>query len=599
VPACGQLVWHSFHVTARSGQHAGAEWFTSPQQVNQRRYEALRAYFTEGLTYEQAGARFGYTRWAMINLVRDYRAGKVELFAPPRKPGPPPGAAPARERARGRVIGLRRQGLSSYEISARLAAEGTPLNRTSVAEILTEEGFGRLLRRPQPEASISPATPGRDTDLPAAKVLDFSAWPQRLDTTRAGLLLAVPDLAALDLPALAAKAGYPGTRVIPAISWLLSLLALKLTRTRRVSHVDDLLSDPAAALLSGLAVLPKKSALTAYSYRLSHGHQQKFLAALDKQMIGAGLATAEEAVFDLDFHAVMHWGHDPALEKHYVPTRSQRARSVLTFFAQDTGTHNLVYANADISKASQAREAIAFCDHWKQVSGSDPKMLIMDQKVTTQEVLGELDARGVKFATLRMRSASLVKYINGLAGKDFTTITLDRPGPHNKPRVHEDPAVTLTSYPGTVRQLAVTGLGREQPTVIITNDNQIKTRALVQQYARRMTIEQRLAEIIRAFCADALSSTVNLNVDLDVVLAVLAQALTAALRARLPGYATVTPDTIQRRFLETPGQIITTPGAVTVRLERRAFSPVLRSADLPPATPVPWWQGRPIRYEFA
>jgi hypothetical protein len=403
----------------------------------------------------------------------------------------------------------------------------------------------------------------------------------------------------LDLPALAARAGYPGTRVIPAISWLLSLLALKLTRTRRVSHVDDLLSDPAAALFAGLAVLPKKSALTAFSYRLSHRHQQKFLAALGKQMIGAGLATAEEAVFDLDFHAVMHWGHDPALEKHYVPTRSQRARSVLTFFAQDTGTHNLVYANADISKATQAREAIAFCDHWKQVSGSDPKMLIMDQKVTTQDVPGELNERGVKFATLRMRSPSLVKYINGLAGKDFTATTLDRPGPHNRPRVHEDPAVTLTSYPGTVRQLVVTGLGREQPAVIITNDNQIKTRALVQQYARRMTIEQRLAEIIRAFCADALSSTVNLNVDLDVVLAVLAQALTAALRARLPGYATVTPDTIQRRFLETPGQIITTPHTVTVRLERRAFSPVLRSADLPPATPVPWWQGRPIRYEFA
>jgi transposase len=587
-------------MAARSAQYQGAEWFTSPQQVNQRRYEALRAYFTEGLTYAEAGERFGYTRWAMINLVRDHRAGKLELFAQPRKPGPAPGTAPARERVRGQVVKLRRQGYSAYEISARLSAEGTPLNRTSVAEILAEEGFGRLLRRPEPQASsASPATPGRDTSLPAAKLLDFAAWPGRLDTTRAGLLLAVPDLVSLDLPALASDAGYPGTRVIPAISWLLSLLALKLTRTRRVSHVDDLLADPAAALFAGLAVLPKKTALTEYSYRLSHGHQQKFLAALDKKMIGAGLATAEEAVFDLDFHAVMHWGRDPVLEKHYVPTRSQRARSVLTFFAQDSGTHNLVYASADLSKATQAREAIAFCDHWKAVSGSDPKMLIMDQKVTTQEVLGELDGRGVRFATLRMRSASLVKYINSLAGKDYTTITLDRPGPHNKPKVHEDPAVRLTSYPGTVRQLVVTGLGRDQPTVIITNDDQVKTRALVQQYARRMTIEQRLAEIIRAFCADALSSTVNLNVDLDVMLAVLAQALTAALRARLPGYAAVTPDTIQRRFLETPGQIITTPEAVTIRLERRAFSPVLRSADLPPATPVPWWQGRPIRYEFA
>ncbi len=50
----------------------------------------------------------------------------------------------------------------------------------------------------------------------------------------AGLLLAIPDLVALDLPALATAASYPGTSVIPATSWLLSLLALKLTATRRV-----------------------------------------------------------------------------------------------------------------------------------------------------------------------------------------------------------------------------------------------------------------------------------------------------------------------------------------------------------------------------
>ena len=121
-----------------------------------------------------------------------------------------------------------------------------------MAEILTEEGFGRLLRHPEPAASTSPATPGRDTRLPRTARLDFAAWPATVETGKAGLLL-IPDLVELDLPALVDHAGYPGTRVVPALSWLLSLLALKLNRTRRVSHVDDLLlADPAAALFAGL-----------------------------------------------------------------------------------------------------------------------------------------------------------------------------------------------------------------------------------------------------------------------------------------------------------------------------------------------------------
>src|SRR3984885_12460747 len=573
-------------------------WELLAGQVNQRRYEALRAYLLEGASLQQAADATGYTRDALASLVRDLRAGRLTVFAPPGVPGRK--SAPRKDAARTRVIELRRAGLSAYEISARLTGEGTPLGRTGVSDILREEGFGRLLRGPAPEASTSPATSGRDTRLPAAAVTDFAALPAHTHTTMAGLLLAIPDLVALDLPALAAAAGYPGTTAIPAASYLLALLALKLTATRRVSHVDDLLTDPAPALLAGLSILPKKTALTDYSYRLSHDHQQRFLAALDAKMIASGLATSDEAIFDLDFHAVMHWGHDPALEKHYVPARSQRARSVLTFFAQDTGTHNLVYANADLTKASQNREVITFCDHWKHVSGADPKMLIMDQKVTTQPILGELDERGVKFATLRMTSPSLIRHINALTRKDFKQITISRSGRHNKPKVAESASVKLTSYPGTVRQLIVTGLGRDQPTVIITNDDQITTRALIERYARRMTIEQRLAEIIQAFCADALSSAVNLNVDLDVVLCVLAQALTAAFRLRLPGnYAHATPDTLQRRFLDTPGEISSDGTSITVKTTRPAYPPVPRDADLPADTTVPWWGGRPLHFEFA
>src|SRR6266511_3966693 len=361
-------------MAAESAPRAGGEVFARPIQVNQRRYEALRAYLHEGAALRQAAARFGYTPAALASLVRDYRAGKLSLFAEPGKPGRK--SAPKKDRARARVIQLRRAGLSVYEISARLAVEGTPLNRTGVGQILTEEGFGRLLRDPEPEQSTSPATSGRDTQLPRTARINFDAFPAHVHTSMAGLLLTIPDLVALDLPRLVARAGYPGTSVVPAVSWIASLLALKLTGTRRVSHVDDLISDPASALFAGLMVLPKKTALTDYSYRLSHDQQRAFLTALDTTMISSGLASTAEAIFDLDFHAVMHWGEDPALEKHYVPTRSQRTRSVLTFFAQDSGTHNLVYANADLSKATQNREVIVFCDHWKTVSGHDPHLLI-------------------------------------------------------------------------------------------------------------------------------------------------------------------------------------------------------------------------------
>ena len=45
-----------------SPQREGAEAFTAPDQVNHRRYEALRAFYVDGLTYAQAGPRAGYTR---------------------------------------------------------------------------------------------------------------------------------------------------------------------------------------------------------------------------------------------------------------------------------------------------------------------------------------------------------------------------------------------------------------------------------------------------------------------------------------------------------------------------------------------------------
>jgi len=63
----------------------------------------------------------------------------------------------------------------------------------------------------------------------------------------------------------------------------------------------------------------------------------------------------------------------------------------------------------------------------------------------------------------------------------------------------------------------------------------------------RLNIEQRLAESIRSFGLGSLAGAVPLNIDLDLVLTVLANTVCAAMRRRLPGYATTTPDILQRR----------------------------------------------------
>ena len=46
-------------------------------------------------------------------------------------------------------------------------------------------------------------------------------------------------------------------------------------------------------------------------------------------------------------------------------------------------------------------------------------MLVRNQKVTAEEVLGELDERCVEFITLRMRSPGLLKRINALTRNNF------------------------------------------------------------------------------------------------------------------------------------------------------------------------------------
>src|SRR2546430_4414650 len=203
----------------------GGKSFLHRQPPAHRRYESLRAYLAEGLPADQAAARFGYTPASLLSAVRDFRAGARDFFVSGR---PGPKTAPGKDAARPRILELRGAGHSIDEIAQALAAEGTPLNRTGIAEVIAAEGLPRLWRRPGAERG------GVRREIQArAEALDFTALPERTETKLAGLLLVIPDLIALGLPEMVTAAGYPSTPRIPALSYVRSLLALKLTSTRR------------------------------------------------------------------------------------------------------------------------------------------------------------------------------------------------------------------------------------------------------------------------------------------------------------------------------------------------------------------------------
>ena len=128
-----------------------ARRFLEPSNSTHRQYEALRAFFVDGLPSAEAAARFGYTPGSFRVLVHQFRnQPERDFFVPTARQGRPPGK---QKRLREQVVALRKQNLSVHDISRALAREGESLSPAAVAAILKEEGFAKLPRRARRRAA--------------------------------------------------------------------------------------------------------------------------------------------------------------------------------------------------------------------------------------------------------------------------------------------------------------------------------------------------------------------------------------------------------------------------------------------------------------
>jgi len=300
----------------------------------------------------------------------------------------------------------------------------------------------------------------------------------------------------------------------------------------------------------------------------------------------------------LDFHAIRHHGAEVPLEEHYVPARSQRTRSVLTFFAQDHASTEMVYANADVTKAEQAKEVLSFAEYWHQVSGRDPGLLVFDSQLTNYATLDELCGRRILFLTLRQRGKRELERLAALPAKAWTTYHLRRSGRYRHPQIHEE-MIELKGVGQSLRQIEVRNIGHDLPTLLVTNDLTTPAKDLFGRYAERMIIENELDADISGFHLNAFSSGLPLNVDLDTTLTVLAGNCYRLLARKLPRYELATPDRIWRHFLDDTGAVSVEDDHVRVDLALRTYTPVLIDAGFPELDlEVPWWEGRKLRFGF-
>jgi hypothetical protein len=304
--------------------------------------------------------------------------------------------------------------------------------------------------------------------------------------------------------------------------------------------------------------------------------------------------------FSLDFHPIPYRGDDAGLENHHIPLAGRASPSVPAFFALEQRNRVLCYSNANLTRAEQAGEVMAFVEFWNALAESDPHWLYFDSRATTYPELGRLAERGIRFITIRRRGAAVVRRLRGLPASAWAKAVIDTPRRfHQKIRYVEE-MVRLAGCATPLRQVAVDGLGKEKPTLFLTNDTEQTARSLVVRYAGRNRVEDGLGSAVNFFHLDCLSSEVRLNADLDCALTVVANGCYRWLGSRLKGWGKAKPKDLYRRFVETSGLVEVHEGHVEVRLDRRSHNPVLREAALDKDdTPIPWLGGRPVRFAFA
>lgn len=576
-----------------SGSFDPYRYFIHPHSPGQKQYEALRAFYVDKLPAPVVADRFAYTV-ASFNALRHKFKTKKLSFQFTEKPGPRGSRLP--KAVQERIFEIRRtHNLSTYRIAEILAIEGHEVNPRTISRLLQQAGFPPAPRRAK--LDIGETVKGAKVPTQAAVLTPDLLDGRAVHCTVGGIFLFAPLIEGLGLPQIVSKASLPGSKQIPALQYFLSFLALKLIGKERLSQVNDLSFDEGIGLFAGLNVLPKCTAISDYSYRLDAPILDQLLQGFVRQMNRHHAYRSD--TINLDFHSIPHYGEEAVLDTHWVPTKGKRIKGALTLFAQDCQSTLFQYAQADILRSEASEQVLKFVRFWKKVHGKLDSTLVFDSKLTSYEHLCTLNQMGIHFITLRKKGKNLLAATAKIPHSQWKRLHLDIPKrKYKNPYVFES-TVEVDGYDDKLRQVVMKGTGREHPSFLITNDFRSAMDSVVFRYAQRWRIENGIAEAVKFFSLNALSSPILIKVHFDVLMTMIAHALYHFLSQKLRGFEQCRASTIFRHFINMKAEIVVRDNLVSVLFPRRAHNPILKAAQLDKgAPPIPWLGNRQLQFQF-
>lgn len=566
--------------------------FTKNLIPAQKQYEAIRAVAFGDGDLDDIAKRFGYTTQSLKTLLNRIKNGKQRLFPEVKK-------GPKKRRTSTELANIilnlrRKEKISSRDIVKKLNNQSINIGVRTIERILNEAGFPKLRRRTYEERGISK----KGTTLPErAAHLDFSELkPFHIDCPSIGAFFFIPYIVESGLLNIVKECKLPESSDIDATRACLSMLLVKLIGCKRLSHIGAYDKEPGLGVFAGLNILPKQSYMNKYSCGCSEAQlmdfQSKIISSFKKKYPDMYCGD----FINLDFHSIPHFGDESEMEKVWCGARGKTMKGANTIFAQDSQSNTIIYSRADILRSEEANEVKKFIAHWKNINGDVNETLVFDCKFTKYKILNELENDHIKFITLRKRNKALIKDTLNLPREKWKKVYLTIPKRKYKRISVYESDVMLTDCEKTFRQIVIKDHGRSKPTFIITNNTDLPLKLVLEVYAKRWRIENKLAELITFFNLNALSSPLMIRIHFDILWTIIADTLYHRFAQDLRRFEDILAPQIFRKFVDMPGQVIYDGMNFKIKIRKRAHTPVLMDVKkLQKPIKVPWLKGKTLK----